>query len=123
MTTRTATKSTQGKAPTRPDDQPFDFNLDAVKAEVESTPFIVHWNGRRFEFAHMQDLDSWELLAAADGGEANAVMGSLRLALGGEQWKAFREKPLPQYKLMPLFKAWQKHCGMEEGESSASSDS
>lgn len=118
MTTRTATK----KTPARPDDQPFDFNLDAVKAEVESTPFVVHWNSRPFSFAHMQDLDCWELLAAADGGEAAAVTGSLRLALG-DQWDDFRSKPLPQYKLMPLFRAWQKHCGMEQGESSASSDS
>jgi hypothetical protein len=70
----------------------------------------------------MQDLDCWELLAAADSGEANAVMGSLRLALGDE-WADFRKVPMPQYKLMPLFKAWQKHCGMEPGESSASSGS
>jgi hypothetical protein len=122
MTSRTATKTTQSKPPARPDDKPFDFNLDAVKAEVESTPFVVHWNGRPFTFQHMQELDSWELLAAADSGDVGAVTGSLRLALG-EQWDDFRKKPLPQYKLMPLFKAWQKHCGMEEGESSASSDS
>jgi hypothetical protein len=113
-TTRTANKPA--------DNEPFDFNLDAVKAEVASTPFRVHWDGRRFSFQHMQDLDCWELLAAADSGEANAVMGSLRLALGDE-WADFRKVPMPQYKLMPLFKAWQKHCGMEPGESSASSGS
>ncbi|MEU9134590.1 hypothetical protein AB0D33_01245 [Streptomyces sp. NPDC048404] len=117
-TSRTATT----KAPATPDDQPFDFNLDAVKAEVESTPFRIHWNGRRFTFAHMQDLDCWELLAAADAGEANAVMGSLRLALGDE-WEDFRKVPMPQYKLMPLFKAYRAHCGLEPGESSASSGS
>ncbi|MFF8879600.1 hypothetical protein [Streptomyces flaveolus] len=121
MTTRTATKSTAKTTPA--DNAPFDFNLDAVKAETESTPFRVHWNGQRFTFAHMQDLDCWEMLAAADGGEANAVMGSLRLALGDEQWAEFRKKPMPQYKLMPLFNAWSEHCGMKPGESSASSDS
>ncbi|OQQ16140.1 hypothetical protein B0675_02325 [Streptomyces sp. M41(2017)] len=120
MATRTATS--KSPAAQAPDDKPFDFNLDAVKAEVESTPFRVHWNGRRFTFKHMQDLDSWELLAAADSGEANAVMGSLRLALGDE-WEEFRKVPMPQYKLMPLFKAYQAHCGMDSGESSASSDS
>jgi hypothetical protein len=42
MTTRTAT--------VKPDDKPFDFNLDAVKAEVDLTPWRVHWGGKRFEF-------------------------------------------------------------------------
>lgn len=115
---RTATK----RSPARPDDEPFDFNLDAVRAEAELTPFVVHWDGRRWEFEHMQALDAWELLAAAEGGEISAITGALELALG-DQWKDFRAIKLPQYKLMPLFKAWQKHCGLEPGESSASSGS
>lgn len=115
MTTRTATSKA-------PDDQPFDFNLDAVQAEVELTPFRVHFDGRRWEFAHMQGLDSWDLIAAAEGGEIGAVTGSMKLALG-DQWDDFRKVGLPQYKLMPLFKAWQKHCGLEPGESQASASS
>ncbi|MEU0808800.1 hypothetical protein [Streptomyces sp. NPDC005970] len=117
-TTRTATK----RDPARPDDQPFDFNLDAVQAESELTPFVVHWNGQRWTFEHMQALDAWELLAAAEGGDVRAVTGALELALG-DQWPEFRKIKLPQYKLMPLFQAWQKHCGLEPGESVASSDS
>jgi hypothetical protein len=42
--------STTRKRPS--DDQPFDFNLDTVKSEVDLTPFRVQWAGRRWEFAH-----------------------------------------------------------------------
>ena len=31
----------------RPDDQPFDFNLDAVEAEVDLIPFVFRYAGRR----------------------------------------------------------------------------
>jgi hypothetical protein len=112
MTTRTATSKTA-------DDQPFDFNLDAVKSEVELTPFRVHFDGRRWEFAHLNGLDIWDLVEAADGGDMKAVIGAFKLALG-DQYDDFRKVRLPQYKMMPLFKAWQQHCGVEPGESQAS---
>jgi hypothetical protein len=115
MTTRPAPRKTQ-------DDQPFDFNLDAVAAEVDLTPFRVHFAGRRWELAHLQGLNSWDLVEAAEGGDVQAVVGSLRLGLG-DQWDDFRKLPLPQFKLMPLFEAWRKHCGLEPGESPASVDS
>lgn len=105
-------------APT-PDDQPFDFNLDAVQAEVELTPFRVHFGGRRFELIHMQALNSWDAIAAAERGDLSVVADSMKLALG-DQWEDFRKLPMPQYKLMPLFKAWQAHSGVEPGESDAS---
>jgi hypothetical protein len=102
-----------------PDDQPFDFNLDAVKAEVELTPFRFHFDGRRWEMAHLQDLDIWDLVEAAEGGDVKAMLGSFKLALG-DDFDDFRKIRLPQYKLTALFKAYQKHCGLEPGESAAS---
>lgn len=115
MTTRTATKP-------RPDDQPFDFNLDAVQAEVDLSPWVVHWDGRRWEFAHMQGLDVWALMEAAEGGDTQAMTGIFRAALG-DQWEAFRKVPLPQYKLKALFDGYRSHSGLAEGESPASSGS
>jgi hypothetical protein len=114
MATRTATKS---------DSQPFDFNLDAVQAEVDLTPWRVHWDGRRWEFAHMQDLDVWGLMEAAESGEVAAMAGIFKAALGDEEWARFRKVRLPQYKLKALFDAYRKHCGVAEGESEASSAS
>ncbi|MFJ5089966.1 hypothetical protein [Streptomyces sp. NPDC088674] len=101
------------------DDEPFDFNLDAVKAESDLTPFRVHFNGRRWEFAHLEGLDIWDVVEVADGGDLQAVLGALRLGLG-DQYAEFRKIRLPQYKVMTLFRAYQKHCGMEPGESEAS---
>jgi hypothetical protein len=107
----------------RPDDSPFDLNLDALKAEADLTPFVVQWNGRRWSFAHMQEIDSWESIEAAEQGDAAAMMTAFRLALGDEEWAAFRAVPLPQFKLKALFTAYAAHCGMKLGESPASDGS
>lgn len=112
MTTRTATSKSA-------DDQPFDFNLDAVKSEVNLTPFRVHFDGRRWEFAHLNGLDIWDVIEAADGGDIKAVTGAIRLALG-DQYDDFRKVRLPQYKMQALFNAYQEHCGVKPGESPAS---
>jgi hypothetical protein len=112
MTTRTATAKPA-------DDKPFDFNLDAVKAEVDLTPFRVHFDGRRWEFAHMEGLNVWELVEAAEGGEVRAMIGIFQAALG-DDFADFRKVKFPQYKMKALFAEYRKHCGMQPGESEAS---
>jgi hypothetical protein len=119
---RTATKAPAG------DDQPFEFNLNAVRSEVELTPFRFLWKtdadpNRRFAMTHLQDLDVWELMAAAERGDTGAMVGVFQAAMSEDDWKDFRAVPLPQYKLKALFDAYRKHCGAAEGESPASSDS
>lgn len=111
MTTRTAPKPT--------DSEPFDFNLDAVKSEVDLSPFRVHYDGRRWEFAHMEGLDIWDLVEAAEGGEVRAMIGVFKAALG-DDFTDFRKVKFPQYKMKALFTAYGKHCGLEPGESEAS---
>lgn len=106
----------------RRDDRPYDFNLDAVLAAAELRPFVVQHGGRRWEMAHMDTLDSWGLLAAADQGDAAAARGVFALALGSD-WDRFRSHPMPRYKLDQLFRAYQRHCGLQQGESPASTDS
>lgn len=118
MATRTATRA---------DDQPFDFNLNTVEAESDLAPFVFLWASkanpnRRFSMAHMEALDVWPLMAAAEGGDAGAMAGIFRTALG-EDWDEFRKTPLPQYKMKALFDAYRKHSGVGPGESQASSDS
>ncbi|MGW1998556.1 hypothetical protein [Embleya sp. NPDC001921] len=105
------------------DDKPFDFNLDAVEAEVELTPFRVNYHSQRWEFAHAQDLDVWNLMELADGGDLGAMVGIFKAALGDDRFAEFRKLGLKQYKLRPLFNAYQQHCGHGEGESEASADS
>ncbi|MGW5928084.1 MULTISPECIES: hypothetical protein [unclassified Streptomyces] len=119
MTTRTATRS---------DDEVFDFNLNAVEAESSLKPFVFLWASkkdpnRRLTMQHMEALNVWPLMEAADRGDAAAMAGIFRVALGDEQWEEFKATPLPQYKMQALFKAYRKHSGAGEGESGASSDS
>lgn len=111
MTTRTATKT---------DSTPFDFNLDTVKSEVNLDPFRVHFGGRRWEFAHLNGLDVWDLVEVAEGGDTGATIGLFRAALGDEAFAEFRKVSLPQYKMRALLDAYQEHCGMQSGESEAS---
>ncbi|MGW5122963.1 hypothetical protein ACWEQ7_02680 [Streptomyces sp. NPDC004069] len=97
----------------RPDNSPFDFNLDAVQPDTELAPFVVQFQGKRWTFCHLKELDCWDLLEAARDGEVGAMLGAFKTALG-EQFGEFRKLRMPQYKLQPLFRAWQKHCGLDE---------
>jgi hypothetical protein len=114
--------TTTKKPARRPDDAPFDFNLDAVEAEVDLTPFVFQYSGRRWTMRHLQELNIMPLMTAAELGDAAAMLGAFREALG-EDWAEFQKAGLPQYKLQPLFDAYSRHCGMQPGESPASSDS
>ena len=118
---------TTNRTATRADDEVFDFNLNAVQAESDLKPFVFLWASkddpnRRLTMQHMESLDIWSLVAAAEGGDAHAMVGVFKTALGPD-WDAFRRTPLPQYKMKALFKAYQTHSGMASGESEASSDS
>jgi hypothetical protein len=106
------------------DDKPFDFNLNAVKAETDLAPWRVVWGpeDRRWTLTHLEELDQWPLVAAADGGELKAMMAIFREALGG-QWDEFRKIPMPGYKLRKLWAAYEEHCGVEPGELQGSTES
>lgn len=109
-----------------PDNQPFDFNLDAVEAEIDLTPWRVHFGGRRWEFKHPQAIDVWGLMAEDEKGsssEISAMIGVFTVALGEEQYAEFRKIPLPSFRLKALFEAYQQYGGVEPGESEGSDDS
>lgn len=119
-TTRTATAKPA-------DGEVFEFNLNAVEAESTLAPFRFMWASkddpnRRLTMQHMEGLDVWPLMAAAEGGDAGAMAGIFKTALGGD-WEEFRKTPLPQFKMKALFDAYRKHSGVESGESEASSSS
>lgn len=106
------------------DDEPFDFNLDAVKVENNLRPFRFHYGGKRWEMAHRETLDNLPLLEAAeDGGDAVATLVSLRAAMGAEQWERFRELGLTGPRLTELVRAYDKFCGTDQGESEGSTGS
>lgn len=118
--------STPRKPRATPDDQPFDFNLDAVEAEVDLTPWRVHFGGRRWEFAHPQAIDVWGVMAEDEKGSSSeiaAMVAVFTVALGEEQFPEFRKIPLPSFRLKALFEAYQRYGGVEPGESEGSGDS
>ena len=107
-----------------PDDQPFEFSLDAFDAEEELRPFRFMHGGRRWEFQHLQMLDVWELAKEAEGGDAGEVIQMFTVALGDkDKVDEFRKIPLPGKKMNALYEAWLEHCGVEPGESDGSTDS
>lgn len=106
------------------DDEPFDFNLDAVKVEKTLRPFRFHFGGKRWEMAHRETLDKIPLLEAYEqGGEPAGTLLSLRTAMGEEQWEQFRKLGLRGQQLSKLTQAYDKFCGTDEGESEGSTGS
>lgn len=106
-TTRTTAKT----AAKRPDDQPFDFNLDAAEPPRDLPAFTFHWKGRRWTMLHIEELDVWDLAEAADKGDISAMTAAFRLALG-KDWEKFREARFPQWRFKALFRAYREHCGV-----------
>lgn len=126
----TAARTTTRRTPTaKPaDDQPFDFNLDTAGAELELTPWRVHFSGTRWTFAHLEALDVWKLLdddeaRGGQGDEVQVMVSLFKAALGDAQFAEFRKIPLPMQKLRDLFEAYQAYCGVKTGESEGSADS
>jgi hypothetical protein len=107
----------------RPDDKPFDFNLNTVKCEVDLSPFVViAGDNKRYSFTHLKELNVWDLVEGADRGDMAQGVQVFKTALG-TQFDDFKKLPLPQYKLEALFEAYEKFCGVEPGESESSTDS
>lgn len=106
------------------DDQPFDFNLDAVKVEESLRPFRFNYGGKRWEMAHRETLDQLPIMEAAEsGGDFAATLEMLRAAMGSEQWQRFRKLGLRRKQMQELSEAYDRFCGTELGESQGSTDS
>ncbi len=112
MSTARTPRAGAGKPGHRPDDQPFEFNLDTAEPPRELAPFTFHWHGRRWTMRHLEELDVWEVVQAAEGGDIQAMTGAFKLALG-QDWEAFRAHDLPQWRFMALFRAYRDHCGVD----------
>lgn len=92
----------------------IDFNLDAYTPTTPTTPFNVVLGGKRYELAHIDDLDGWKFIEAFEDGENTAPRDILKLALG-EQWEDFRKHRLAKGSLDELVNRYLKHSGIDTG--------
>jgi len=84
------------------------FDLDALIAEKKHLPFTFTFADREWTLPHMDDLDVWPLVEAADGGDLAASVAVLETALGGD-WVEFRSHPMPRAGMTALFERYVKH--------------
>lgn len=102
-----------------PEEQ-YDYDLDAVKLEVENAPpFKFKWRDEVWELPLMEALDFSDQLAL----ESATVEDSLRLIMGSDQFDRFTSEPISTARARNVIEAWQRHQGLEPGESRASSRS
>lgn len=92
------------------------FDLDALAAESEGTPFRFRFGGEEYEMAPA-DL-KW---AAVDDGTMTPVQ-MFQLLLGDEQWQRIVDSDarLTEPMFVALLEQWSNHYGVAPGESRAS---
>ena len=102
-----------------PEEQ-YDYDLDALVVEAENAPpFKFKWRDQVWEMPLMDALEFSDQLAL----EEATVERSMELIMGEEQFAQFIAGPISTGRMRGLIKAWQKHQGLEPGESRASSRS
>jgi hypothetical protein len=94
-----------------------------LKAEAGGEPFPFEYQGEKFTIPHVRDMDVFAVRQViADATNEDDLMVNLyKQAMGPEQFDQLKALGLTQHVFANLVMAWRRHCGLEEGESSASS--
>ncbi len=95
--------------------EPEEFDLDAAYAEETHPPFRFRWAGKRWELAHIADLD-WRLRSLADSMDIDAMQEVIEKSLPGERLEEWRKVNQPGPAMAKLFKRWLDFCGENPGE-------
>lgn len=95
-----------------------------LQREAAKEPFKAEIDGKSFSFAHVADLDQFEFadLLASDPNDRVFVDAVVRMALSDDDLASLRACCVKQSELEALFVAYKAHCGLNVGESLASSD-
>lgn len=105
--------------PEEPEEQ-YDYDLDALVVEAENAPpFKFKWRDQVWEMPLMDALDFGDQLAL----EEATVERSMQLIMGEDQFTQLISEPISTGRMRGLIEAWQRHQGLEPGESRASSRS
>lgn len=94
-----------------------------LKRESAGEPFVVKIDDETLTFPHVKNLNQLELaeLMESAAGDLEFITAIFRLALG-DDYPRLRALGLNDPEMSQLFEAYNKHNGVNVGESSASSD-
>ena len=99
-----------------PQDKPeVNLNLDSLAREADSTPFAFVYDGRRYELTHAGIIGAFDIFEAFGQPEPRATIDTLRLAMGSEQFEAFKRANPPFGPMQKLVAAYFEFCGMATG--------
>lgn len=110
------------------DDATFDLSALRREAKGDDKPFVLIYDGDRYELPPPRDIDVETLAEWAQAvGEGNAI-DARSVALGlrallGDSYEDFRKYRVTVEEAAAIFEAWSNHYGLAAGESSASSSS
>jgi hypothetical protein len=91
------------------------FDLDAVAAEAEGSPFWFFKGGKTISLPNLGGLDYREIIKA-ETGSVEAIRNLLSAAMDEDDWTHFDALPTGIVELNALFKKWREHAGLGEGE-------
>jgi hypothetical protein len=103
-----------------PDEETYDFDLDALVVEVETAaPFKFKWRDELWTMPLMFAMEFADQMALEDAD----VETSMRLIMGDDQFERFIAAPISTGRMRDLIAQWHKFQGLDPGESQASSRS
>ena len=95
----------------------YDYDLDALVLEVETAPpFRFKWREEVWEMPLMHAMEFTDQMELEQAG----IEQSMRLIMGADQFDRFIAEPISTARMEGLIKAWNRHQGLESGESRAS---
>lgn len=96
-------------------------DIFVLKREAAGEPFAFELDGEKFSATHAADLDQFALVDLFDAGlgDKTFIARLFELALG-DDLPRLRKLRLKEPELYALFAAYQRHCGIDAGESTAS---
>lgn len=97
-------------------------SLFVLKREAAKQPFSFDVDGTTVSVPHMSDVDQFELadLIESKAGDLSFIVAFFRSVMEPEQFEALQTAKPSRPMINMLWDAYQKHCGLKEGESKAS---
>jgi hypothetical protein len=99
------------------------FDLAALRREAkqEQTPFVLLYDGDRYELPppaeiDVESLSQWAEAFNSDGVDASSIAIGLQ-ALLGDRYDEFKQYRVTVAEAGAIFDAWANHYGLQAGES------